>query len=71
MQYPDSQFCELAVFNEFAKMSERILFAARNKLDQIKHALHHTSLEFVASLISQDTAQEREHSSLLAWEFQA
>jgi hypothetical protein len=54
----NSEFGELAVFDEFAKVCERILFAARNEFDQVEHALHHAALEFVATLVAKDAAKE-------------
>ena len=48
-----------------------ILFAPRNEFDQIKHALNNTALEFVATLVSENSAEESKHTGLLAGELQA
>lgn len=48
-----------------------IFLAFGNKFDEIKHALDNSSLELIATLVSQDAAQEHKHTSLLARELQA
>jgi hypothetical protein len=67
----DSELGKLAVFNELAQVSQRILFRIGYKFDQVKHALHNSTLELIAALITQDAAEEGQHASLLAWELEA
>lgn len=67
----DSQLSELAILNELAEVGKRILLGIRDELDQIEHALHNSPLELISTLIAQNTAEEGEHTSLLAGEFEA
>jgi len=71
MENPDSKFCEFAIFDKLAKVCEGFLLGVRYKLDKVEHALHNCPLKFVAPLIAQDPAQEREHAGLLVRELEA
>lgn len=71
MQNPDSQLGELAVLNELAQVGKGLLLRVRNELDEVEHTLDDGALEVVATLITQDTAQESQHTGLLAGELEA
>jgi hypothetical protein len=51
-------------------MRKGIVLGVGNKLDQVEHALHNSSLKLVPTFIPQDAAEERQHASLLAGEFE-
>lgn len=71
MKNADGKLCELAVFNEFTEMGQSLILGIGNELNKIKHALNHSALEFETTLVSEDAAEEGEHTGLLAGELEA
>ena len=64
VQNADSKLGELAVFDELAEVCKSLLFALRDKLDEIEQSLHDTALEVVAALIAKNTRKESQHARL-------
>lgn len=71
MENANRKLRKLAVLDELAEMGKRVLLGVGNKLDEIKHALYHGTLELVAAFIAQDPAEELQHARLFAGELEA
>ena len=67
----DGELGEFAVLDEFAEVCQGIFLGVGNELDQVEHALYDSTLEFVATFVAQDAAEELEHAGLLAGELEA
>jgi hypothetical protein len=70
IQDSNGELGELAVLDELAQVREGVLLRVGHELDEVEHALHHGTLELVATLVAEDTTEELQHAGLLAGELE-
>lgn len=71
MENTNGELGELAVLNELAEVRESLVLALADILDHVEHRLDDGSLEVVATLVSENAGEEREHRCVLGREFEA